>query len=243
MNMTQPIIKVDSISKRFGGNQAVDHVSIDIKRGSILGLIGPNGSGKTTVLNMLSGELLPDEGKISLEDFDITGCSPSKLVQLGVTRMFQMTKVFVRLSAIDNLLIAGQALGLRKEECLERAAMLIKELTLENVQYLDAAQLSGGQKKLLEFGMCFMVPPKVALLDEPFAAVHPVMRQTMSQFIKDRHQKGQTFLLVSHDMPIIKELCEESVCMNAGKIIAQGKTKDVLDKAEVIEAYLGGDHG
>ena len=153
-----------------------------------------------------------------------------------------MTKVFVRLSAIDNLLIAGQALGLKKDECHARADMLIKELTLEHVQYLDAAQLSGGQKKLLEFGMCFMVPPKVALLDEPFAAVHPVMRQTMSQFIKDRHQRGQTFLLVSHDMPIIKELCEESVCMNAGKIIAQGKTKEVLDKAEVIEAYLGGDH-
>ena len=220
--MTHPIIKVDSISKRFGGNQAVDRVSIDIPRGSILGLIGPNGSGKTTVLNMLSGELMPDEGRIFLEDLDITGKSPSSLVQLGVTRMFQMTKVFVRLSAIDNLLIAGQALGLKKEECHARADMLIKELTLEHVQYLDAAQLSGGQKKLLEFGMCFMVPPKVALLDEPFAAVHPVMRQTMS--------------------PIIKELCEQSVCMNAGKIIAHGKTKDVLDKAEVIEAYLGGDH-
>ena len=153
-----------------------------------------------------------------------------------------MTKVFVRLSAIDNLLIAGQALGLNQAECHERADQLIKELTLQPVQYLDAGQLSGGQKKLLEFGMCFMVPPKVALLDEPFAAVHPIMRQTMSQFIKDRHQKGQTFLLVSHDMPIIKELCEESVCMNAGKIIAKGKTKQVLDTAEVIEAYLGGDH-
>jgi ABC-type branched-subunit amino acid transport system ATPase component len=242
MNMTQPIIKVDSISKRFGGNQAVDRVSIDIPQGSILGLIGPNGSGKTTVLNMLSGELTPDEGSIFLGDVNITGESPSRLVQLGVTRMFQMTKVFVRLSAIDNLLIAGQALGLNKAECHEHADLLIKELTLQPVQYLDAGQLSGGQKKLLEFGMCFMVPPKVALLDEPFAAVHPIMRQTMSQFIKDRHQKGQTFLLVSHDMPIIKELCDESVCMNAGKIIAKGKTKQVLDTAEVIEAYLGGDH-
>ena len=240
--MIQSIIKVDAISKRFAGNQAVDRVSIEIPQGSILGLIGPNGSGKTTVLNMLSGELIPDEGSIFLENLEITGKSPSNLVQLGLTRMFQMTKVFVRLSAIDNLLIAGQALGMKRDECLERADSLIKELTLQPVQYLDAGQLSGGQKKLLEFGMCFMVPPKVALLDEPFAAVHPVMRQTMSQFIKDRHQKGQTFLLVSHDMPIIKELCAQSICMNAGRIIAQGKTKDVLDNSEVIEAYLGGDH-
>ena len=140
MNMTQPIIKVNSISKRFGGNKAVDHVSIDIPKGSILGLIGPNGSGKTTVLNMLSGELMPDEGTVFLENLDITGKSPSSLVQLGVTRMFQMTKVFVRLSALDNLLIAGQALGLKKDDCLARADMLIKELTLQDVQYLDAVQ-------------------------------------------------------------------------------------------------------
>jgi ABC-type branched-subunit amino acid transport system ATPase component len=236
------LLSIDSVSKRFGGNQAVDCVSFDVPRGIILGLIGPNGSGKTTVLNMLSGELFPDEGCIYLEADPITRFSPSQLAHLGVIRMFQMTRVFSRLSAVDNLLITGQALGLNAKEANERANSLIKELTLEKVQYLDAGQLSGGQKKLLEFGMCFMCPPKIALLDEPFAAVHPVMRETMAKFITSRNQNGQTFLLVSHDMPIVKGLCHESICMNNGKIISRGPTKTVLEDSNVIEAYLGGDH-
>ena len=240
---TEPLLRVDSISKRFGGNQAVDHVSFDVPQGIILGLIGPNGSGKTTVLNMLSGELFPDEGSTYLEGRSITRLSPSQLAHLGVIRMFQMTRVFIRLSAFDNLLISGRALGLSAAEAESRAQSLVNELTLEQVQYLDAGQLSGGQKKLLEFGMCFMCPPKIALLDEPFAAVHPVMRETMAEFIRTRNQNGQTFLLVSHDMPIVKSLCHESICMNTGRIISQGSTRLVLEDPNVIEAYLGGDHG
>ena len=238
----EPLLRIDGISKRFGGNQAVDHVSFDVPHGIILGLIGPNGSGKTTVLNMLSGELFPDEGITYLEGSPITRLSPSQLAHLGVIRMFQMTRVFGRLSAFDNLLIAGRAMGLTAAEASTRAQSLVQELTLEHVQYLDAGQLSGGQKKLLEFGMGFMCPPKIALLDEPFAAVHPVMRETMSRFIQSRNQSGQTFLLVSHDMPIVKSLCHESICMNTGKIISQGPTRSVLEDPNVIEAYLGGDH-
>jgi branched-chain amino acid transport system ATP-binding protein len=105
---------------------------------------------------------------------------------------------------------------------------------------LDAGQLSGGQRKLLEFGACFMVKPRVALLDEPFAAVHPTMKEVMAQFIRRRHDEGQTFVLVSHDMPVIVELCARSVCMNAGKVLADGPTQQVLNDTQVIEAYLGG---
>jgi ABC-type branched-subunit amino acid transport system ATPase component len=110
---------------------------------------------------------------------------------------------------------------------------------MTHVQYLDAGQLSGGQRKLLEFGMCFIKPPRMALLDEPFAAVHPVMREAMANFIRRRHAMGQTFVLVSHDMPIVVELCQRSVCMNAGKVIAVGSTRSVLESTPVIEAYLG----
>jgi ABC-type branched-subunit amino acid transport system ATPase component len=107
------------------------------------------------------------------------------------------------------------------------------------VAYLDAGQLSGGQRKLLEFGMCFIEPPRVALLDEPFAAVHPVMRETMAGFIRRRNAQGQTFLLVSHDMPIVVELCHRTACMNAGRLIAVGATRQILQDRAVIEAYLG----
>jgi ABC-type branched-subunit amino acid transport system ATPase component len=131
------------------------------------------------------------------------------------------------------------AMGLAETESSRRAGALLEELTLSHVQYLDAGSLSGGQRKLLEFGMCFMQPPRIALLDEPFAAVHPVMRETMADFIRRRHAQGQTFVLVSHDMPIIIDLCQRAICMNLGRVIAEGPTRAVLESTPVIEAYLG----
>ena len=154
--------------------------------------------------------------------------------------MFQLTRVFSRLSVVDNLLVVGRALGLGAKQAQERVETLLEELRITHVRHLDAGELSGGQMKLLEFGACFMVAPKVALLDEPFAAVHPTMKEIMGQFIRTRHAAGQTFLLVSHDMPVVVELCPRSVCMNAGHVIADAPTRDVLSNAEVIEAYLGG---
>jgi len=237
------LLRADALSKRFGGMAAVDNAGFDVLQGEILGLIGPNGSGKTTALNMLSGFLAPDQGKVWLAGEDVSGLSPVQLARRGLLRMFQMTRVFTRISALDNLLTAGMAMGLTEAESGRRAARLLEELTLEHVQYLDAGQLSGGQRKLLEFGMCFIKPPRIALLDEPFAAVHPVMREAMAAFIRRRHAEGQTFLLVSHDMPIVVDLCARAVCMNAGKVIAIGPIRSVLEDREVIEAYLGSSSG
>ena len=234
-----PLLRTAGLTKHFGGMAAVDNAAFEVLQGEILGLIGPNGSGKTTALNMLSGFLAPDRGKVWLAGEDVSGLSPVQLARRGLLRMFQMTRVFTRISALDNLLTAGMAMGLSEDESGRRAAVLMEELTLGPVRYLDAGHLSGGQRKLLEFGMCFIEPPRIALLDEPFAAVHPVMRETMAAFIRRRHAAGQTFLLVSHDMPIVVELCARAVCMNAGKVIAMGPMRTVLQNREVIEAYLG----
>lgn len=237
------LLRMDGLSKHFGGVAAVDGLSFAVESGEILGLIGPNGSGKTTALNMLSGFLRPDAGSVWLDGESVNGIAPVALARRGLLRMFQMTRVFARMSAFDNLLTAGLARGLSAREAQGRVAALLDELTLSPVQYLDAGQLSGGQRKLLEFGMCFIEPPRIALLDEPFAAVHPVMRETMALFIRRRNAQGHTFLVVSHDMPIVVELCHRAVCMNAGKLIAIGPTRDVLKERVVIEAYLGsGDH-
>ena len=233
------LLAIEGLSAHFGGVAAVDNVSFDVQQGEILGLIGPNGSGKTTVLNLLSGFLPPAAGQVRMRGETITGMSPDRLAQRGVLRMFQMSRVFGRMSAFDNLLTAGMARGLSEHASSERAQALIEELTLEPVQYLDAGQLSGGQRKLLEFGMCFIEPPVIAMLDEPFAAVHPVMREVMANFIRSRHSQGHTFLLVSHDMPIIVDLCQRAVCMNAGRVIASGEIRSVLQNHQVIEAYLG----
>ncbi|MNQ83171.1 Lipopolysaccharide export system ATP-binding protein LptB [compost metagenome] len=233
------LLQIRDISKRFGGLRAVDGAGMDVEEGELLGLIGPNGSGKTTLLNVLSGHLRADKGSVQLDSRSVLGLNPTQLTRLGVLRMFQMTRVFNRVSAYDNLLVCGMAMGLTESRATDRAVELLEELKLMPVMHLDAGQLSGGQKKLLEFGACFMVPPRIALLDEPFAAVHPVMKETMGAFIRNRNNSGQTFILVSHDMPVVVDLCRRSVCMNAGKVLADGPTHEVLRAPAVIEAYLG----
>lgn len=233
------LLEIRGLEKRFGGLRAVDRVGMDVAEGELLGLIGPNGSGKTTLLNLLSGHMRADAGQVLLDGRSVLGLDPTQLTRLGVLRMFQMTRVFNRVSAFDNLLVCGLAMGLNETQAGQRAGELLGELKLVHVMHLDAGQLSGGQKKLLEFGACFMVPPRVALLDEPFAAVHPTMKETMAAFIRRRNRSGQTFILVSHDMPVVVELCPRSVCMNAGKVLADGPTQRVLNDPAVIEAYLG----
>jgi branched-chain amino acid transport system ATP-binding protein len=234
-----PCLSIDGVVKFFGGLKALDRAGFAVNEGELVGLIGPNGSGKTTLLNILSGHLAPDDGTVMLDGRSIAGLRPEVLARLGVLRMFQLTRVFPRMSVLDNLLVAGCALGLSQMEAETRAVALLEDLSLSRVISLDAGHLSGGQLKLLEFGSCFMVPPRIALLDEPFAAVHPTMKEIMAGFIRRRHAAGQTFILVSHDMPVIVELCPRSVCMNAGAVIADESTRAVLTDPVVIEAYLG----
>jgi branched-chain amino acid transport system ATP-binding protein len=235
-----PLLSVRHVSKSFGGVRALQDITFDVAPRELIGLIGPNGSGKTTLINILSGHQSADRGDVLLDGQSLLGLSPDRIAKRGVLRMFQLTRGFGRITALDNLLVTGRALGLHGVEAQKRAEQLLDELTLTRVMNLDARQLSGGQQKLLEFGSCFMVPPRLALLDEPFAAVHPTMRQIMADFVRRRHAQGQTFILVSHDMPIVMELCPRTVCMNAGTVIADEATRLVLDDPVVIEAYLGG---
>ena len=234
-------IAVEGVQKSFGGLRAVAGVSFALGDGELVGLIGPNGSGKTTLLSLVSGHELPDGGRVLLDGKEIQGLSPTRIARAGLMRMFQLTRVFRRMSALDNLLTTGRALGLSRPEASARAGTILAELGLSGVAELDAGHLSGGQQKLLEFGCCFMVPPRIALLDEPFAAVHPSLKETLAGYIRKRHAEGQTFLVVSHDMPVVAELCIRTVCMNAGSVIADGPTRAVLSDPRVIEAYLGGE--
>lgn len=233
-------LSLSDIRKAFGGLTALAGVSFNIAAGELVGLVGPNGSGKTTVLNILSGHQAADGGDIRLDDRPIAGLQADELARRGVSRMFQLTRVFRRMSLRDNLLVAGRALGLGRAAADARAAELLESLGLARLAELDAGQLSGGQMKLLEFATCFMATPRILLLDEPFAAVHPTMKETMAGHIRQQHAAGQTFLIVSHDMPVVVELCPRAICMNAGAVIADGATRDVLNDRQVIEAYLGG---
>ena len=233
------LLAVAHVSKSFGGIKALAGATFSVEPGELVGLIGPNGSGKTTLINILSGHLAADAGRVTLDGRTIAGTRPEALARRGILRTFQITRAFPRMSVLDNLMVAGCALGLAQDDAEQRARALIHELSLTRVIDLDAGHLSGGQLKLLEFGSCFMVPPRIALLDEPFASVHPTMKEIMAGFIRRRHKEGQTFLVVSHDMPVVVELCPRTVCMNAGVVIADESTRAVLTDPVVIEAYLG----
>jgi branched-chain amino acid transport system ATP-binding protein len=233
-------LEIEEVTLRFAGLLAVDHVSLRIDEGEMVGLIGPNGSGKTTLLNVLNGHYAPDSGSVRLDGRSIHGLRPNQITRLGIARMFQLTRLFRRLSTLDNLITAGCAVGLGYDEAQARADALIEELGLGEVRDEDGAHLSGGQQKLLEFGCMFMGAPRLAVLDEPFAAIHPSMREIMVRIIKDRHARGQTFLIVSHDLPAVIDLGPRLVVMNAGSVIAEGAAESVLNDRQVIEAYLGG---
>jgi branched-chain amino acid transport system ATP-binding protein len=234
-----PYLAIEQVKLSFGGLTALDGITFAVEKGELVGLVGPNGSGKTTLVNILSGHLRPDSGQVRLDGERIDGLRPQLLARQGVLRTFQLTRVFPRMSVLDNLMVAGSALGLSWPAAEHRASGLLEELSLTRQRGFEAGHLSGGQMKLLEFGACFMVPPKIALLDEPFAAIHPTMKEIMAGFIRNRHAAGQTILLISHDMPVIVELCQRTICLNAGALIADGATRTVLTSPVVIEAYLG----
>ncbi|MGH7268242.1 MAG: ABC transporter ATP-binding protein [Candidatus Rokuibacteriota bacterium] len=240
--MTAPLLSTHGVRKAFGGIAAVADVSLAIGAGELVGLIGPNGSGKTTLLNLITGFYPPEHGQVRLGAVDIAGRSPDRIFRAGIARMFQQVRVFRRLTASENLEVAGRCAGLAAEEARRRALAVLDRLGLAAHAGHEAGALSGGQQRLVEFGGCFVSAPRLVVLDEPFAAIHPTVKQVMVDVITERHAGGQAFLVVSHDIPAIMRLCPRTVCMNAGTVIADGATEGVMADRRVVEAYLGG-HG
>lgn len=236
------LLVIRELRKSFGGIVAVDQVSLVVGSAELVGLIGPNGSGKTTLLNLITGYYPPERGTVHLLGREIDGRSPHQVFRAGVVRMFQHVKIFRRLTASENLEVAGRAAGLSASASRQQAAILLDRLGLASHAHDEVGGLSGGQQKLVEFGGCFMSQPKLVVLDEPFAAIHPTVKQIMVDVIVERHAAGQAFLVVSHDIPAIMRLCPRTVCMNAGAVIADGPTEVVMADHAVVEAYLGG-HG
>jgi branched-chain amino acid transport system ATP-binding protein len=237
--MSAALLETRELSMSFGGILAVNRASLRIAEGELVGLIGPNGSGKTTLLNLVTGFFKPAAGTVMLAGADITGRAPHRVFRAGIARMFQHVKVFGRLSAAQNLEVAGRCAGLDAAGARALALELLGRLGLARHADHDVAELSGGQQKLVEFGACFMSRPKLVVLDEPFAAIHVTIRQVMLEVIGERHRQGQAFLVVSHDIPAIMRLCPRTVCMNAGAVIADGPTDAVMREPQVVEAYLG----
>ncbi|MDR7434543.1 MAG: ABC transporter ATP-binding protein [Armatimonadota bacterium] len=235
-----PLLWVQNISKRFGGLQALSGVSFKLEEGELVGLIGPNASGKTTLLNVINGYHTPDSGWIRLRGERINGLSPFQIARKGVARMFQITHIFPRMSVLENMLTVGYAIGrIPAKSLVHRAHEILDQLSLRDWIYEPAASLSGGQRKLLEFGACFMAAPRLALLDEPFAGVHPELKAVMERFIQSYHAEGGTVFIVSHDIPALVSICPRLIALHAGVLLADGPTEQVIRDEAVLESYLG----
>jgi branched-chain amino acid transport system ATP-binding protein len=249
------MIKVDKLTKRFGGFTAVNNASLEIKPGSITGLIGPNGAGKTTLFNVIAGVHKPSSGRVYLDGDDITGLPPHELFQKGMLRTFQIAHEFSSLSVRENLMmVPGEQPGetlwdvwfnarkVRETEARIRAKAdeVIDFLEIAHVADELAGNLSGGQKKLLELGRTMMVDAKIVFLDEVGAGVNRTLLNTIGDaIIRLNQERGYTFCVIEHDMDFIDKLCDPVIVMAEGSVLAQGTLAEIKANELVIEAYLG----
>ena len=238
--MTTPLIESRELIRRFGGIIAVNGLDLAVYPGELVGLIGPNGSGKTTTINMLTGHLAPNAGRILVRGERADGRKPSEFAALRVGRTFQITQLFSRMTVLENMLVPGLARPHSTRLAATRTARQHLEfLGLAALENLQAKNLSGGQQKLLELGRALMLDPEILFLDEPFAGVNPFLRDEIIVLIQKLHAEGRTFVIVDHDIEAIQRLVRRLVVMARGQKIADDDVAAVKDNQEVLRAYAG----
>lgn len=247
--MSAPLLKVSGLKKSYGAIVAVAGVSFEVMPGEIFGVIGPNGSGKTTMFNSVLGQITPDAGRIELDGHDITGLSPVALNRKGVGRTFQTLQVFGQMSVRDNLIVAAQEhqgtlwsrLFAPGDSGLgDKADALIRQFRLGHVAQQKAGELSYGQQKLVDIAMAFMSDPALVLLDEPCAGVNPSLVGGIRTLLKELNEARRgSFVVIEHNMDFVMELCHRILVMVEGTVLALGTPQEIRANKQVLDAYLG----
>jgi len=235
--MSKKLFKVKNVTKRFGGVIAVNDFSLEVDENEIVGIIGPNGSGKTTTFNLIMGVERADKGEIYFKNIRLDHMKTYQVVRMGIGRTFQLIRLFGNLTALENLLVPYSRS--KTDERSERAIRLLEFFNLIHLKDELTSNFSFGQQKLLELARVLMMDPKLILLDEPTGGVNPVLTNKISNYIKKLRTKGKTFIVIEHNLPVVKYLCDRIIVLDHGEKIAEGKLKNLRHNKRVINAYFG----
>ncbi len=245
------LLRTDAVSKSFGGVQALDGATIEVDEGSIAGLIGPNGSGKTTLFNVITGYETVDHGDVYLGDQRITNAAPDKVFSAGIGRTFQLTRVFSRLTVMENMIVAAQhaekGQGRLRNPLARAGGPATRRKAMELLEFTGiighagalAETLSYGQRKLLELSYVLMADPAIVLLDEPAGGVNLTLITTIADRIRELNRQGTTFLIVEHNMDFVMGLCDKVTVLDYGTAVVSGPPDVVRTDPRVLDAYLG----
>lgn len=243
------LLRTEAVSKAFGGVRALNEASIEVGRGEIAGLIGPNGSGKTTLFNVITGYERADAGQVYLDGVSITNARPERVFALGVGRTFQLTRIFPRLTVLENMLVAAQHKERSRNPFAAAGGAASRRRAMELLEFTGIAShrgalaqtLSFGQRKLLELAFVLVADPEMVLLDEPAGGVNPTLIKHIAQRVRELNAAGTTFLIVEHNMEFVMDLCDQITVLDYGSVIASGAPERVRDNPRVLDAYLGVD--
>ena len=242
------LLRAEGVAKAFGGVQALQDCTVEVEQGTIAGLIGPNGSGKTTLFNIMTGYERVDSGDVYLGDKKITNRPPQRVFALGIGRTFQLTRIFPRLTVLENMLIAAQHGVARARNPLAKAGgNAERRRAIELLEFTGIADhagaladtLSYGQRKLLELSYVLVADPAIVLLDEPAGGVNPSLIQHLAGRIRELNAAGKTFLIVEHNMDFVMSLCGHVTVLDYGTVVASGAPAIIRSDPRVLDAYLG----
>jgi len=243
-----PLLEVQGLEKRFGGVQAVDGASFSVPEGSITALIGPNGSGKTTVFNLIGGTMVQNAGQVTFGGRRIDGMTPWRRAHLGLGRTFQITRLFHEMTVLENVVapLPSFRLGQLTADAVsgreaERAEELLEFVGMAKYRNQPCSDLSYGQQKLVELAQVLMLDPKLIMLDEPAGGINPTLIDRIGEMIRELNAQGRTFLIVEHNMPFVLGLCAPVLVLARGKTIARGTSAEIQRDPAVLDAYLGED--